>query len=101
MVPSFGVAMQHTRITLVSDFAARNMPLLLLDSRPMPRLNTAGDKAYGRSMQEAEQDLYELEKELFSVGTCNRYHACTLAHLHAIVTDLEHSSRRKEDKNRT
>jgi hypothetical protein len=96
-IPAIGVAVQNTHITALTDFTARGMPLLLLDSRPYPRQLDKGRGTYGKTLNDAEQDLLELESQLIAAGTVNRYNACTLAHLHFVLTRMSNNDDEEED----
>eukprot|EP01046_Picozoa_sp_COSAG06_P048703 COSAG06_NODE_7334_length_2542_cov_1.848138_1_plen_230_part_10 len=64
-----------------ADYLARDLPLVLLDSRTISDPN--------ETMQEAQDSLLELEESLFAAGTVNHYEISMLARLMQVIKSDE------------
>ena len=90
-IPGFAIATLDGSDGLLSakalaDIVAREIPLLLLDSRDFMECHVHVDGAI--------QELRNLDKRLNEAGTGNFYHYSTMAFLHQTLTDLMRQHRR-------
>lgn len=73
------------RLDWLMDYVARGLPLLLLDSRPLPHWNQGG---YSPTLEGVADDLINLNRKLVASGTVNHYDVSTLSHLHGVMTKM-------------
>ena len=80
------------RLDWVTDYIARGLPMLMLDSRPPPEAGYADD------IRGAEADLIKLSERLIEVGTVDHYDISYLAHLHAVLTKMRAKAASSQSK---